>query len=410
VEGQWVVLYRPPCLSHSSYQPVKVVYTEGSSIQLNTDLCDQLQGDFDGDEVIIAAVSSPDAIDQCDTWVRTEIGIFNDIKACYSGVNGYDNMGSGYYTTGTTICFEDLEDGAVMPDQYKSVKYKDHCITECALKLRNPPRENVVMNFIADYLRGQSDISTQQLSQGYIGSISRQAKLAACSFTVNSDGYLIAHMADGDFVMTDFKFNTISPGNLTVRGINVFCKAAQQALLDAHKGVAEGASSIDLVGSLLQGSTHCLVLFSTSAPADLATSLTPKFNHVIDGVIYLVIDPMLIKDSYVKHIVGAYDPLTLLRYEALIQSRQSFVDICKRCITVICNYQGLKIIEDELNAIALMYTFQVSSSRYPITNNKGYHEKGPRWMMDIVCSHYEVIQGHLAVRTAFGNNWKSGWV
>jgi hypothetical protein len=117
---------------------------------------------------------------------------------------------------------------------------------------------------------------------------------------------------------------------------------------------------------------------------------------VADGATYLVVDPVLIKDSHIKYVIGAYDPLTLSRYEALVQSHQSLVDVCKRGITVICNYQSLKMTEDELNAISLMYTFQVSSSKYPITNNKGYHERSPRWMMDIVCSHYGVMQGHLA--------------
>lgn len=48
----------------------------------------------------------------------------------------------------------------------------------------------VVLRYVAASIAGQSDIRQQQLSQGHIGDISKQARLATSCFSVDEQGVI----------------------------------------------------------------------------------------------------------------------------------------------------------------------------------------------------------------------------
>ncbi|HAA5926481.1 TPA_asm: hypothetical protein GFY42_15270, partial [Listeria monocytogenes] len=108
-DGDNAIAIRPPSLSVRSVQPVIVKYWDQTCMGISPYLVKAFDGDYDGDEMHLFPVYSPDSIQECSRWNITPNHAFDEAKRIYQS-SSIPFKGNGYYDFmyHTTMSFEEM--------------------------------------------------------------------------------------------------------------------------------------------------------------------------------------------------------------------------------------------------------------------------------------------------------------
>lgn len=391
-EGDWAIVVRAPSLGPRSVQPMMIVLWQHECFGLDPSFCDQYHADFDGDEMHIYILGRSESIEECMQWVRQERDIYEKVveekfipKSWRE--NGTEDVRSKFMV-GSTLSIRELMDGIEMPDISPESRMKEAMTNMSVDRLKNPMR--VMSEFISESLRGIEDVKRQQLSQGFIGRITREAKVSAACLVYRGNGVFYM-MRDKecikivDTAISDISFDRIYPlgGNPAIRGISKLCGKFQQAMLDAHRVSTQIVTQMNLIENFLNGGTDSITLVA------MRGTRLPKnsWNCFKDGITFCIIHPTAVK-SLATNVVAAYHPSVLADVQKMNGDTRL---VALGGVQMICNAYGVRLTKLELHSVAELTRYKCETASEPITTKKGIHQRRLRWFQVLFANHYKYI-------------------
>lgn len=414
-EHDWLVVIRCPSTGPLNVQCMKVVLWDHECFGLSPSIADEFHADFDGDEMHIYSVTTKEAIEECIRWTRHKPNKF--AMAMKPRNNGQAHVSKGKellrnirlprnidlgdsditsrFMQHSTVSIQEILDGIKMPDISPLARMKEDMVNMLAVRMRDP--EGVSRSFISDCKRGIRDIMKQQGNQGYLGNMTRQARLAASCVKYVGNGYF--DIAIGNTTTRTFNMNACNTprdmdyplfGNSCMRAVSAFCGVAQQAALDSHRvkvdkrestHVTNGTKlSMDLIENLMVGGGDTIVCLSDNVPGKY------KWNYVQEGtgVTFRIAEIDDLKHVASK-IIGAYNPVVLGWLELLGHSTRL---VCEKGLSIVCNYYSIRLSEEEMKCAVELFTYAPGASNYPITTKEGMVDRDMRWMVVLFATHY----------------------
>lgn len=403
-EGDFIMVVRPPSLWAGNDQPMKVVFWEHECFGPSASNLDEYHGDNDGDEMQIYLVTEPESIKECEKWKQLRPDKF--LKAVMENKlppsitkfittnprEGYDQYYYQPYAyqelrktfmASSTLSIRELMDGVKLPETSKAARVKEPMANMFVHSLRNPVE--TACQFGKESLRGINDVMAQQLYQGSIGTMSRQARIAASC--VKYKGHGIFHIMGGTEVIKvlcppiqHITTDALYPlgGNSCMRGISTICAVAQQAALDSHRVSQEVSSGINLINNLILGGSESLVLMKPGRLPEHSWKY-----EATEGTYCIVNNERAM--SKASSMIGAYNPLILKAVRAI---KGDVRTVCRNGISMVCQYYGIVLSELELYSVTELFCYKCEASNIPITANTGLAARNMRWMANIFANHY----------------------
>jgi hypothetical protein len=280
-------------------------------------------------------------------------------------------------------------DGVQLPSISKASRMKEAMANMCVERLRNP--EKVFTDFVSESIRGIKDVMAQQLHQGPIGDMTRQAKLAATCVKYKGKG--IYHIAastetikviNTDVADIDFDIRFPLGGNPCLRAISAICAKAQQAMLDAHRVSQEVSSKMNLADNLIRGDRTSLVAFTSGA--------LPKhlWKTVKGTTTFCIVENDAVK-SYATRVIAAYNP-EVLKAVKLVSGTANTKLVCRNGIAMVCNYYDITLSTLELYSLAELLCYRCEVSHVPITTKQGMQRRDLRWIVVTFANHYGLLK------------------
>jgi len=250
-------------------------------------------------------------------------------------------------------------------------------------RLKNPDR--VFREFSDESVRGMKDVMAQQLNQGFLGDMSRQARLAASCVQYRGDG--VFHIRTGNETL-----KSVSPcaspllsdpkyplgGNSCMRAISEICSRAQQAALDSHRVSQSVSSKLDLINNFITGGSESLVaLISGALPSH-------SWKYVNGNTTFCVVNNDDVK-QFATRVVAAYNPVVLKAVKLL---NGDVKEVCKNGILTVCNYHGIELSMLEVYSLVELLCYRPEVDAEPITTKRGMFKREMRWMPTVFANHY----------------------
>lgn len=213
-EGDFVLAVRPPSLWSGNNQPMRVVFWEHECFGPSASNLPEYHGDNDGDEFQIYLLIKAKSLEECKNWKQLNPDIF--LKAVmenklpcsitkfvktnkrigyeqtYYGPEAYSELRKIFMIT-STVSVREMMDGIKFPGTAKAARIKEPMANMFVHRLKNPME--TVLQFQDESIRGIKDVMAQQLNQGRIGDMSRQARLAASCVKYKGRG--VFHIMSG---------------------------------------------------------------------------------------------------------------------------------------------------------------------------------------------------------------------
>lgn len=388
-EGDYVIVVRPPSLWHGNVQPMKVVVWNRECFGLAPSLCEDYHADFDGDEMQIFFIGTPEAIEECKRWNRLTPNKFKHavetMRLPKDIHKGEENIITRFMEH-STMSMKELMDGRKLPAISKAARIKEPMVDMLVQRLRNPYK--VFTDYAKESRRGKLDVMNQQLFQGIVGDMLRQASLAASCIKYKGNGIFDIMIGCSTVTQVDTAINypirSIAyplGGNSCMRAIRTICAKAQQAALDSHRVSTSAKPKLDMIKNMISGSdTTCVVLTKGRAPdAEFV-----YVNKSEDDAIYCVADVDDIK-PLARRIIAAYHP-TLLRAVELVGGDK--LEVCKKGIAMVCNYYEISIDDLELTSAAILLSYGKSSTGDAATTKRGMLKRSMRWLVTVFANHF----------------------
>lgn len=387
-EGDYMILVRAPSLWHGNVQPVKIVLWDHQCFGLSPSLCDDYHADFDGDEMQLYYVGTEQSIEECKKWKRITPNKFREAvtnlklpKNIYEG----DSDIIERFMQHSTVSIKELMDGVTMPPIAKVARMKEDMANMIVSRMRNP--NHVARSFLRESKRGIKDVMNQQLFQGIVGDMLRQASIAASCVIYKGDGVYHIMTANSRLEVLDpsIRYSNISEayplgGNSCMRAVRTICAKAQQAALDSHRVSTVEKPKLDLIKNMIAGDDLTMVALSGGTIRDSVMT----YKSTEDNVTYCIADVNSIR-PLVRRVVAAYNPKVLRAVELVGGDTLS---VCKRGINIVCNYYGIRIDELELSSVAVLLCYGLDSSGLPTTTKKGMLDRSMRWLAVVFANHY----------------------
>lgn len=248
---------------------------------------------------------------------------------------------------------------------------------------------NTELKFVNESIRGTTDIITQQLSQGSIGEMSRNARISSSLFYRDRDGVLKCMTSKGPIIISDVRQPDIGfPSN---RAVMLLCSKAQQAKLDAHRTGATQDGGFDMITDLFKGVSR--------SPGDnryvtlcCFRSIEHVNRHNIiwkttdDDIWVTLVTPKSMKDAEFVDCIASYSPIVLR-----LMPVDTVWKMCVRAIVVVCNYYGIKMSAIELTDLAWCISYQPGASEYPIFTRDGLVMRNLGWIETLLANNYTMI-------------------
>jgi hypothetical protein len=397
-EGDYVLCVRPPSLWAGNVQPMRVVLWDHECFGLAPSLAADFHADHDGDEMQIYFVQSESAVQECKSWKRLTPNIFDcvrDVRAKRRSVGsgsdlpaniheGSDDLVSRFMQH-TTISLRELELGERMPDCSRLARVKGTMASMLAERLKNP--QGVCSQFVGQSRRGIKDVMAQQLDQGILGDMFRQARLAASCVQYRGDGVFSIKVGSStvrtvNTTVLGISLDSAYPlgGNSCMRAIAKICSVAQQAALDSHRVSQATGNDIDLIHDLMQGDPLTLVVLR----GRLAPGAPWKYYDPNESVTYALVDPTNAR-SLVRNVIGAYSPQVLKAVKLVGGDVRA---VCQVGISTVCNYYSIQLSQLELASVVELMIYRSDTSTSPITSKAGMSARELRWMATVFANHY----------------------
>lgn len=233
---------------------------------------------------------------------------------------------------------------------------------------------DVERNYVAESIRGMSDVARQQLTQGSIGYMSRIAKIVAMCF-IRKGGHLMVQTSEGQIIAARNVGD--SYGCPCLRGVSSICSVAQQAALDSHRAGTEKMATYDMISNMLTGGEDTVVVTTLTCP--LIKEATWKAKR---GDRYIaIVEEKSVESLGVSGVIGAYAPWVLCHLGDRISA-------CITGVKLVCNYFSVSMTEEELNDVCYMLVFRCEDSRFPITCARGLRSRGIGWVDHLMATSY----------------------
>lgn len=405
-EGDWVVIVRPPSLWAGNVQPAKVVLWDHECFGLDPSNADEFHADHDGDEMQLYFIGKENSIEQCKKWkkltpckfletVRNNILPMSCIKPVLTMRYQKSNIEQSEYPPEiypqlrktfmihSTLSIKELLDGERLPPIAKAARMKEPMANMFVERLKNP--EKVFEDFCKESIRGIKDVMAQQLNQGYLGDMSRQARLAASCikyvgrgiFHIKSSTETIRILCPPlQDVSLDTKYSL--GGNSCMRAVTALCSVAQQAALDSHRVSQEVSSKLDLINNLITGGKESLIAVSPG-------SVPPhSWKYETEKLTYCIVVNESVK-VWGTRIVASYNPIV---FKAIKLMNGDVRTVCRNGIIMVCNYYGVKLSLLELYSLTELLCYRCEAYEDPITTKKGLLRRDMRWMAVTFANHY----------------------
>lgn len=389
-EGDTVIVVRPPSLWSGNVQPMKVKLWEHECLGMSPSNTDEYHADHDGDEVQCYFIGTKAALNECSNWLslnsdKFDLGSMENLlpKQVVDDVMNRRET----FMAHTTVSFKELMDGEQLPPLSNLARVKEPMANMFAQRLKDP--SSVFSGFIPASIQGIKDIMRQQLNQGPIGEMSRQAKLAASCIKYQGDGifriysnYEALHSTNLRLVgiLEDVRYPL--GGNACMRAVSAICGVAQQASLDAHRVSQSVESSFDLVDSLMKGGPKSLVVLLPG------TRINAVWKYSTSEALYTIVDHQSVR-SKATSIVGAYSPEVL---KVVKLSKMNVQQVCATGVQTVCKYYNVKLSELEFWAFVELLCYRCEAATEPITTKQGTLKRDMRWMVSVFSNHYGKVQ------------------
>jgi hypothetical protein len=283
----------------------------------------------------------------------------------------------------STISIKELMEGVKLPAISKAARMKEPMANMFVERLNDPRK--VFREFYYESIRGIKDVMAQQLNQGYLGDMSRQARLAASCIKYKGNG--IFHiMSAKDTIreicpsLHDIDKDARYPlgGNACMRAVSAICAVAQQAALDSHRVSQDVVSKLDLISNLIVGNKESLIALQEG-------SLPPySWKHQRNNTVYCVVENKKAK-PWASKIVAAYNPVIL---KAIKLVNGDVKTVCRNGISMVCNYYDIKLSILELYSLTELLCYRCEDFIDPITTKKGLLRRDMRWIVVVFANHY----------------------
>lgn len=385
-EGDWIIVVRPPSLWAGNVQPMKVVLWDHECFGLSPSKADEYHADHDGDEMQIYFIGEAESIEECKLWKSLGSNKFelciNNSKFPQSAYSGEESI-MKHFMVHSTMSVKELLDGTPMPEIAKVARMKEAMANMFVDRLRNP--EKTFQSFQRESIRGIKDVMAQQLNQGYLGDMSRQARLAASCIQYRGGGTFHIRVGSETIrsVCTDIKDivnDTRFPlgGNSCVRAVSELCAKAQQAALDSHRVSQAVSSKLDLINNLITGGPESLVVFKSGPLPQHSWKL------VSGSITYCIVKNDNVK-PFATRIVASYNPVVLTAVKLLNGDTK---EVCKQGIIVVCNYYDIRLSTLELYSLVELLCYRPDACKEPITTKTGLALRNMRWMTVVFANHF----------------------
>jgi len=397
-EGDWVIVVRPPSLSYRNTQPMKVVYWHNDCIGIHPESFSAFHGDFDGDEIQLYPVYDDESVQECEAWYIPPMSSFDKGRSAAEKIDGlpsHTDPDRGVFLEYTTLSANALANENHIATLGNHSRNKDVHVRGMRSRFNNRATEDT---FVSESIRGMSDVSKQQLSQGSIGDMTRVAKIAAMCFYRPFSGGLHVVTSDGPRLILDD--NICDSGVPAVRAVMAICAVAQQAALDSHRAESGSIGTHDLVADMILGQSKgydkkgdvtsklTLVAFSNDISRAVLDVCCPVWVYEIDGVIVTLIRHENVTIDISRYVTATYSPavLTLCKTEG-----RDIVNICKAGVKLICNYYSVPISPVELSDMSYVLTYEVEASIAPITSREGLMSRNLGWVEQLLATDYSKL-------------------
>ena len=403
-DGDWVILVRPPSLGHANVQPLKVRLWDKPCIGLYPGHCAEYHADFDGDEMQFYHVSSKSSVLECEQWCPVSEDPFASARALHSKLRANsseiteDSSSGGTFVEASNMSVQEILEGHPSPLLSSESRMKPDMVMEFAQRLRTEPKDNqdIGFRYVAASIAGQCDIRRQQLSQGHIGDVGRQARLAATCFSVDEMGAVLVCKGAAEVCIGKEPMLVSTRGNVFLRGVNVLCAKAQQVLLDSHRaGVAE-ATGRNLVEDLVQGSDVTLLSVRTEEADLVRNSGCMEWGvNTETEYVALVRSEHLTEDIALK-CLALSTPTGLSIYAgARIEQgvtaelvSQECMTLSERAVHIVCVQTGVSVSREESRALAWMFSYEPAVHKHPVTQKYGGAARGLRPFVTLLNVHF----------------------
>jgi hypothetical protein len=398
VEGDKVILERPPTLTKYNLQPLTVMYWDIDALGVHPSIFSFFHGDYDGDEVHIYALGTNAALSEAAAW-RTPTSSDFAKAAAYMKFHfptEYQESRGGYQTGDestdleflhyTTLSFSQVEAGDILMPLGDLTRCKaDH------LRMFHDriSEKQGTKTFLRDAIQGVNDIMRQQLSQGLLGDMSRVARISASCFCRGPAGrtYVISRVGK---ILLDQE-SAPTTGSPAVRCTMLLCSRGQQAALDAHRVGPKVFSNMDMVADLVQGRMRMpdngpcetLCILSGVSREFCMESLHAVWAYEVEGNVVCAITDSFITEEVSGMVAAAYSPVILAK--VAIKERR---EVCEKALNVVFNYHKIPPEYDDMRDVVSMYCYKVEMSTLPITTREGMISRGLGWMETLMACDY----------------------
>lgn len=404
-EDDWVIVVRPPSLNFGNTQPMKVKFWSHDCAGIHPESFSVFHGDFDGDEIQIYPVYNAESIAECESWEQVPLPAFVECRELYNNnINRMSMNGAldvhecddddAHFLLYTTLSAKEMMEGTDDLFYGKYTRNKPEHIKGMGQRFNTRSTED---SFVTESIRGMSDVSNQQSTQGHLGGMTRVAKIVASCFHRPAEGGLwVAARSGREPLRMD---GVVDSGVPSVRAISSLCAVAQQAALDSHRADTHNTASHDFIGDLVLGcankesksvtSKYTMVEFSDKFILTMNTSTWVKWKYARSASVFCLCEPALIPVKYTMSIIGAYNPVVL----TMVQDYgNDVVSVCARGIRTICNYYKIKMSELELNDISYVFSYKPGASNHPITSRDGLTSRSLGWIETLQATDYTKLR------------------
>lgn len=127
----------------------------------------------------------------------------------------------------------------------------------------------------------------------------------------------------------------------------------------------------------------------TTAEIDVGFERWYNWKYVSNSSTFYLCKPEKLPIPLRRSIVGAYNPI-VLRYVSNIGGNVQAV--CRRGITTVCNYYGVRMSEVELNDASYVFSYDVKASIHPITCREGMLMRSLGWVETMLATDHTKLK------------------
>lgn len=387
-DGDRAIAIRPPSLSIRSVQPVTVRYWSETYMGISPDLLKAFDGDYDGDEMHLYPVYSAEAIRECNEWSNTPNYTFIKAREIYDNSNiPFKHEARYSFMYHTTLSFQEIKDGVQQPLMAEQTRTRmEHLI---GFKERFDT-ESVSKSFVQESIRGMGDTNAQQLMQPIVGDMSRIARLVSSCLIHREDGTIGVATHSGFNEVCKCELD-IQDGSSCVLAISIICAGSQQSALESHHAKKKSLPQHNITADMIQGTEETIILVDRRlGDLQIRSSLKPKWFDRTSEYTAVLCKPSSCTSLPKVYILGAYNPIVL---STLPESRR--LEVCRLAVEAVVKYCSFPFSSTQIMCLAVLFSFRVEDSVYPITTREGCIARKLRWTEVMMANYYSLLEGML---------------